>query len=798
MNLDPPPESAARASVDGNQGGIAQPRLTIRSGLSLAFGALLGLTLLICLLAWLLYDELGSDLDIMSGTVLPRVVQSRNLAMANNRLATLAGKLAMASTREELERLAQFGKLASQRLQQTLREAESGMFELDQLTLLRQINGQVARILELLNRAVREHVELRDTLEAKKRLVRHAGEQAGRQIEQKLKILLNKRADAQAMLYVASLNLIRDAEWQINAFSEDHTAAENERQQETFQHLRTRFNRLAGQFVERGLDNYHLLALQKGGWNQGDLLSLQHQLVEVKNRISALLSSSDQLNAQFRLLTTVIVKRSSEQVQQVREEALADIAQRKQLMAAMMVFSLGLSALLIWYFGHRRMARPLEHLSRAVSSFEQGKIEAVPTRKGVREVQELSHAFNRMTQTLGTRDRELRQLHLLLRNVIDSLAPILLAVDRNCCLTLWNLQAEKCCEPSVLVVGHPVSEVLNQLPIEMTVLQQAVENGESLLLKNLQLEQQGEQRTYELSSYPLVDALSPGAVLRVEDVTERLQIEKTIAQSEKMISVGGLAAGIAHEINNPLAGVLQNAQVLGNRLNPSLPKNIEAARSCGIDMEKVDQYLQKRGIIKVLDGICGSANQAAKIVRNLLAFSRPGQGIDSRSFEPQDLAVLVDTTVELLATDYNMRHDYDFRQIRIERHFADQLPAVVCEGSLIQQVVFNILKNCVQALSSTKGEQDAPCIKLTLQQRAKMLSLMIEDNGPGMSAEARQRVFEPFYTTQATGQETGLGMSVAYFIVTEYHQGTIEVESEAGKGSSFIITLPVQRKELAG
>jgi len=121
------------------------------------------------------------------------------------------------------------------------------------------------------------------------------------------------------------------------------------------------------------------------------------------------------------------------------------------------------------------------------------------------------------------------------------------------------------------------------------------------------------------------------------------------------------------------------------------------------------------------------------------------------------------------------------------------MPQVKCEASKIQQVIFNILKNGAQVMSESVEKKKEPRFTLRLMPEEDMARIEIEDNGPGMDEATRKRVFEPFYTTKPVGAGTGLGLSVSYFIITENHGGTMEVESEPGKGAKFIIRLPLEK-----
>ncbi len=273
----------------------------------------------------------------------------------------------------------------------------------------------------------------------------------------------------------------------------------------------------------------------------------------------------------------------------------------------------------------------------------------------------------------------------------------------------------------------------------------------------------------------------------VRDVTERKRSQEIMIQTEKMMTVGGLAAGMAHEINNPLAGILQNIQVLRDRISEIHPRNISIAEECGITMEQIAAYMDKRGIYPMIESIMESGKRVAKTVRNMLSFSRKSES----QFKFHDLGYLIDNALDLAEKDYDMKKKNDFRQIKIVREYDTSVPQVPCEESKIQQVFLNLLKNGAQAMS--EGETKAPCFLLRVTKTSGMAWVEIEDNGPGMDESTRIRAFEPFFTTKDIGIGTGLGLSVSYFIITENHSGTIEVESKPGKGAKFIIRLPFER-----
>ncbi len=274
----------------------------------------------------------------------------------------------------------------------------------------------------------------------------------------------------------------------------------------------------------------------------------------------------------------------------------------------------------------------------------------------------------------------------------------------------------------------------------------------------------------------------------VQDITEQRLTQEIMIQTEKMLSVGGLAAGMAHEIKNPLGGIVQTVQVLRNRLFGDLTKNKAAAEECGISMEAMRRYMDKRSIGEMMDTVMESGNRANKIIENMLSFSRKSD----YTFAEHDLRDLLDRTVEIAGTDYDLKKKYDFRQIDVEKQYSDSIPVIQCESSEIQQVYLNILKNGAEAMSEADTEN--PHFILRVRQEGDAMRVEIEDNGPGMDEETKKRIFEPFFTTKEAGKGTGLGMSLSYYIITENHGGTMSVESTPGKGAKFIIRLPLGRK----
>ncbi len=390
-----------------------------------------------------------------------------------------------------------------------------------------------------------------------------------------------------------------------------------------------------------------------------------------------------------------------------------------------------------------------------------------------------------------TDQESIQQLQIYLQNIVDSMPSVLIGVDMNMEVTLWNKRAEQESDLTAEEAkGLPMTEVCQLCdPVAYTPkLLEAIRTREPTRLLKVESSKKaknGSSRFLDILIYPLSLAETSGAVIHMDDVTERMRLEEMMVRSEKMQSIGGLAAGLAHEINNPLAVILQNVQVLTRRLSPDLDKNRKVAQELGTTIEAIGEYISLRGCEKMLHSISNAGQRAAKIVENMQSFSRRG----ASSFTPCILSDLLERMVELAGSDHNMRHHFDFKKIRIVRDY-QTVPEVCCEISQIQQVCLSLLKNAAQALSS--NAEGAQMTLKILPHGKNHVSLQIEDNGPGMEADVAARIFDPFYTTREVGQGTGLGLSIAYFIVTQNHNGNLSVISEIGKGTCFTMILPLE------
>ena len=378
----------------------------------------------------------------------------------------------------------------------------------------------------------------------------------------------------------------------------------------------------------------------------------------------------------------------------------------------------------------------------------------------------------------------LRETKEYLQSVINSMPSIIIGVSADGEIIHWNAAAENNFEIfSNEALGKNITDVLPMFPVDKKTIANIIREGDPRSLEHTRTNEDDSNQYYEITIYPLMANAAPGAVIRVDDVTLRVTIENLMIQNEKMYSLGEVAAGIAHEINNPLSVILQNVQNITRRLDPGFNGNKELAFLLELDLLKLDKYLQQRDIYQLLASIRDAGERSATIVTNMLAFSHRGQ----RSNSQINIAELIEQTIVLNRSLYGSGEAYPDIEIRTE--IENDMPVIKGSGPELQQVLLNLLRNAKQAFGTSASE---PVIWIKAKQQSQHLVIEVQDNGPGMSENIRRHIFEPFFTTKNSGSGTGLGLSVSYFIITERHRGSIDVKSTPGRGSTFTIKLPLR------
>ncbi|HSO74153.1 MAG TPA: ATP-binding protein [Blastocatellia bacterium] len=351
---------------------------------------------------------------------------------------------------------------------------------------------------------------------------------------------------------------------------------------------------------------------------------------------------------------------------------------------------------------------------------------------------------------------ELVRLKEFSENIIESVNVGILSVDFDGLISTWNSALEEIFGISRdRAVGRAVEEVLDRDLIDTI---QNVTGEEAWALKDTRhiykynaSTEDGRPLTINMSLAPFEAArgVVTGTLVVIENVTERAQLEEQLLQREKLSSIGLLAAGVAHEVNTPLAGISSYAQMLLQQIDGSDPKR------------------------RLLEKIHLQTVRASGIVNNLLNFSRTGD----TQFREIDLNQVLDDTIQLLEPQLRSA------SLEIVRNYGQELPAALGNASKLQQVFMNLILNARDAMPGGG--------RISIHTRLVETSLVVDfrDTGIGMAPEIIARIYDPFFTTKEVGQGTGLGLALSYGIVQE-HGGRIFVESRPGEGSHFTIKLP--------
>jgi len=345
-------------------------------------------------------------------------------------------------------------------------------------------------------------------------------------------------------------------------------------------------------------------------------------------------------------------------------------------------------------------------------------------------------------------------------NIVESISVGVLAVDLEDRIESWNAQMEVMyAMPRSQALGQRLSHVFPPSFIE-EFYRVRQNPGIHNLYKFRLHTPAGDTRIANVAIAPLVTRKFSviGRLIIVDDITERMELESQLSQAEKLSSIGLLAAGVAHEVNTPLAVISSYAQMLTKQINGD-PK-----------------------LGSLLDKITRQTFRASEIVNNLLNFSRTS----ATEFSDVDLNKIISETLTLL------QHQFKTSRIKVETEFYERLPLIHGNPGKLQQVFLNLFLNAKDAMAGTGG-------MLRVQtSNGTNVEVNIRDTGTGIAPEHIQKIYDPFFTTKTSPREgqargTGLGLSVTYGIIQE-HAGKIRVESAPGQGTIFRLEFPLIRK----
>ena len=371
--------------------------------------------------------------------------------------------------------------------------------------------------------------------------------------------------------------------------------------------------------------------------------------------------------------------------------------------------------------------------------------------------------YARLEEKIG----EFERLKEFNENIVESINVGILALDLDDRIESWNAQMEAMYALSrAEAVGQELRAVF---PSDFIDAMDSFRNEQGVhhLYKFRLTTRAGEQRTANIAIAPLLsrDFISVGRIILVDDITERVSLETQLAQADKLSSIGLLAAGVAHEINTPLAVISSYAQMLSKQL-------------------KGDARLGP-----VLDKITQQSFRAAEIANGLLNFSRTS----TTEFRDTDLNLVIRDTLSLLD------HQFKTAQIIVDLQLTEQLPPILGNPGKLQQVFLNLLLNAKEAMPGGGHLRVATQVAMP-DGHDHYVAALVCDSGSGIEPENLKRIYDPFFTTKTTAKPgdrrgTGLGLSVSYGIIQE-HAGKIHVESAIGAGTTFQLEFPLLRNSV--
>jgi PAS domain S-box-containing protein len=414
--------------------------------------------------------------------------------------------------------------------------------------------------------------------------------------------------------------------------------------------------------------------------------------------------------------------------------------------ACALLFSLGLM---------RKILTPIRFLAEGTARIAKGQYGMEVPVTTSDELGDLTRSFNRMSRVLS----ETTVSKNFMGNILSNMTDCILVVSPEGLVRLANAA-------TLMLLGYEESELIGKPALLLFLDQEQMSASgeiETLLgpksVRNLELElrhKKGNKIQVLFSSAPLLDEGDhfTGLVIAAKDMTERKKLEGAIRQSEKMSAVGQLAAGVAHEINNPLGVILGFAQAVVRRLPPN-----DA-------LEMPLKSIEKEAV------------RCKNLVQDLLTFSR----VSKIEREPLDINRAVESALSLVTAQARMS------RVDVRMMLAPDLPRILGNINQIQQIIINLANNALDAMGD-KGQ-----IVLQTESASEgplsWVCLRVRDSGPGISKEILSRIFEPFFTTKAVGKGTGLGLSLVHEIIKK-HSGTIDVKSQPGH-TEFCIKFPVR------
>lgn len=444
---------------------------------------------------------------------------------------------------------------------------------------------------------------------------------------------------------------------------------------------------------------------------------------------------------------------------------------RQSLFIALAALAFGVIFILVF---SRSIVKPIRHLADAAGKIAAGELDHSITLKGRDEIGHLAESFGNMTQklrenmgTLRTTNEALQahvatieNLHIYIENILNSITTGIMTVDLERQITYCNRMGKKILKLDTDgCIGKKISDLFPPEHFLRQALTAVTHDPAASQAGDIEVRDASfAGRTINLNTDALYDqsGQESGRLAAFEDVTELRQLQKHTQHTDTMTLMGRLAAGIAHEVRNPLGAV----------------------KTC-------TQYLEKNSGLSEQDRhfielILRETKRMEGLISRLLNYARP----DECDAQYADINTVIDNAVELAALKANQAH------VKIEKHYGLSIPGLFIDEKRLSQAVLNLLLNAVDAIDG----EGIISVETAFAAELRKVRIVVRDTGKGIPKELQEKIFDPFFTTRTGG--TGLGLAIVQQIIFE-HNGTITVESTPEDGTAFTILLPVSQRARA-
>jgi PAS domain S-box-containing protein len=393
-------------------------------------------------------------------------------------------------------------------------------------------------------------------------------------------------------------------------------------------------------------------------------------------------------------------------------------------------------------------------------------------RKAQKANRELEAIRNDLEIRVEERTAELRASELYISDILKSMPMMLIGLDKEGNITQWNKHTEDITGiKAEFCKGKNLWDIFPTITVSPNQITEAISKNEATTIRY----SQPGQYYYDINIYPLREQKEPGVVVLIDDITKEILSVNTLIQSDKMSSVGELAAAMAHDITPPLQALLSDLKKTKQSLTDSTVNGVSDST------EKVD------GLIA---DAYEKAENMASIVNSFQDFSQ----VSSDRKESCNIVELMENTLDLAGDALSVPSQLRFKDIEIVRNFQDDIPEIPCFVAEMQHVFLSLFRHACDALRNTDHPERTPTIKIQIIVSYDNLWIRIHHNGLGLNNEEQMYLFEPFFRKDSPDgkYDASKRLSFPYFIISEQHQGQIAVTSDLNVGTTFHIQMPLK------